>query len=69
MIYQRWLAAALVLVVVFLAAVPTSAEVIADFAGGDSSTVVDGWRGMVGGGWAGAWIEYVNNATYTLMFR
>jgi len=65
-IYYRLLLQSLILGVTAWAVMPAQGETIANFAGGDSSTVVDAWPGKAGGGWAGAWIEYSSYATYTV---
>ncbi len=39
------------------------AQVVAEFTGGNSDEVVDGYRGMAGEGWLGGWVESRNNTT------
>lgn len=37
-------------------------QAVADFDGGNSSSVVDGYKGMAGGGWTGAWSTTSTNS-------
>lgn len=38
-------------------------QVVADFSGGNSSEVVDGYVGMAGNGWSGPWVEHRNQTS------
>jgi hypothetical protein len=56
----------LMLVLTLAAAIPDSqAGAIAQFDGGNSSAVVDGYPGMAGAGWAGAWQTAVNSGSFS----
>jgi len=62
MIHDRRLVILLVCLVGILAAAPLSAETIADFADGMSTTLPDGYVGVAGNGWAGPWVEAVSSS-------
>jgi hypothetical protein len=61
MIHNRWLVILLACMAATLAAAPSSAETIAEFADGMTNAAVDGYVGMGGGGWAGPWVEGVSS--------
>ncbi len=42
---------------------PASAAIIADFTAGNTSSAVDGYVGMAGNGWSGAWLTKTTNTT------
>lgn len=52
-----------ILACLLLGANPVGAQIIADFSGGNSSTVVDAYSGTAGGGWTSAWVIKKNLST------
>lgn len=51
--------------ILFVSAVGAQAVTVADFTGGNSNGVVDGFRGMAGQGWQAGWLTNISNTNVT----